>query len=321
MNPAQPPAPAPRHSSPAALVVVVLTLALAAAGAGFALAQNHQAAEAAPSPTAIATTTPAQDGTSTSAGGTTTSATVGTTTTTVTETGITITRVVTGSGDDTVTYFAADVTLAAATDLQAALAGGDLDGAGADTSALAAANDAALAVNGDNAVDRSDGIIIRNGVLYRDRPARLGLAIYQDGTVQAYDEMGTSGEELLAAGVWNTFSFGPALLVDGVIQAGLDTVEVEVNPEHGIQGSQPRTGIGFVDANHFVLVVVDGRSPGYSRGVTLDEFAAIFRDLGCTIAYNLDGGGSSTMYYQGEVVNNPLGRGDERAVGDILFVG
>lgn len=68
-------------------------------------------------------------------------------------------------------------------------------------------------------------------------------------------------------------------------------------------------------------MVVDGRSPGYSRGVTLDEFAAIFQDLGCTTAYNLDGGGSSTMYYQGKVVNNPLGRGDERAVGDILFVG
>jgi exopolysaccharide biosynthesis protein len=69
-----------------------------------------------------------------------------------------------------------------------------------------------------------------------------------------------------------------------------------------------------------VFIVVDGRSPGYSRGVALSEFAQIFKDLGCTIAYNLDGGGSSAMYFMGDLVNNPLGRGRERGISDILYV-
>ncbi|WP_251033310.1 phosphodiester glycosidase family protein [Bacillus sp. ISL-75] len=50
------------------------------------------------------------------------------------------------------------------------------------------------------------------------------------------------------------------------------------------------------------------------------EFAQVFEDLGCTKAYNLDGGGSSTMYFKGRVVNNPLGKGQERGVSDILYI-
>ncbi|MNW67040.1 hypothetical protein D3C74_455730 [compost metagenome] len=79
--------------------------------------------------------------------------------------------------------------------------------------------------------------------------------------------------------------------------------------------------MGVVDANHLVFVVVDGRSTGYSRGVTMTELAEIMQGLGATTAYNLDGGGSSTMYYDGELVNDPLGRGAERGTSDILYVG
>jgi exopolysaccharide biosynthesis protein len=159
-------------------------------------------------------------------------------------------------------------------------------------------------------------------VLYLNNPAREGLALYKDGTMEVYDETELSADELLANGVWNTYSFGPALLVDGAIPVGLDETEVEdVGEEHTILGSQPRTGVGIVDKNHFVFIVVDGRSTGYSMGVALSEFAQIFKDLGCTTAYNLDGGGSSTMYFMGELVNNPLGQGKERGISDILFVG
>ena len=121
--------------------------------------------------------------------------------------------------------------------------------------------------------------------------------------------------------MWNTLSFGPALLDDGVIPAGIEDVEVDTNfGNHSIQGDQPRTGIGIVDDNHFVFVVVDGRSEGYSAGVTMTEFAEIFQSLGATEAYNLDGGGSSTMYFDGELVNDPLGKGEERGTSDILYV-
>ena len=116
-------------------------------------------------------------------------------------------------------------------------------------------------------------------------------------------------------------SFGPALVDGGEIVEGIEEVEVDTNfGNHSIQGEQPRTGIGVIDDNHFVFVVVDGRSEGYSKGVTMTEFAQIFQDLGATVAYNLDGGGSSTMYFNGELVNDPLGKGQERGTSDILYL-
>jgi exopolysaccharide biosynthesis protein len=237
-------------------------------------------------------------------------------------TSISISKVSTGSGKDTVTYFVADVQLTSGIDLQAGLADGFEAGNVDYTSAIAAANDAIVAVNGDYCTARDTGVIIRNGELYLNNPARAGLAIYKDGTMKVYDETEVSADELLADGVWNTYSFGPVLVDDGVIPDDLDTTEVEdIGEKHTILGTQPRTAIGIVDTNHFVFVVVDGRDSGYSRGVTLSELAQILNDLGCTTAYNLDGGGSSAMYFMGKLMNNPLGEGKERGISDILMVG
>lgn len=236
-------------------------------------------------------------------------------------TSVTINTVTMGTGRDTVTYYVADIRLAEGTHLESAFSSGEYGGKAEDTSEIALANKAIVAINGDYYSARDDGVIIRNGVLYRDDPARTGLAIYADGTMQVYDETKVSAEDLLAAGVWNTYSFGPALLVDGDIVEGIDSYEADPGARHGIQGENPRTGVGIMEAGHFVFVIVDGRDVGYSRGVTLTEFAQIFKDLGCTCAYNLDGGGSSTLYFMGEVVNEPSQERGERSVSDILFVG
>ena len=238
-------------------------------------------------------------------------------------TSIAITQVTSGSGKKALTYFVAEVVLSNAIQLSSAFA---KDSFGQNiietTSKIASDNQAIFAINGDYYGFRSEGIVIRNGVVYRDIPARTGLAFYRDGSMRIYDETQTSAEELLAAGVWNTLSFGPALIENSVIASDLSSVEVDTNfGNHPIQGSNPRTGVGLIDANHFVFIVVDGRSPGYSNGVTLTEFAQIFKDLGCTQAYNLDGGGSSTMYFMGRLVNNPLGKNKERGTSDILFIG
>ncbi len=235
---------------------------------------------------------------------------------------ISIKEISTGSGQDTVRYFVADVTILDATQLQSAFADNQFGRNIIEyTSQIAKANNAIFAVNGDYYGFRSDGIVIRNGVIYRDEPARIGLAFYLDGSMKIYDETQTSAQELLDEGVWNTLSFGPALIESNVIAENLSNVEIDTNfGNHPIQGNQPRTGVGIIDNNHFVFVVVDGRSPGYSKGVTLTEFAQIFKDLGCTDAYNIDGGGSSTMYFMGRVVNNPLGKNKERGTSDILFI-
>ena len=236
---------------------------------------------------------------------------------------IEISTVVTGSGDETVTYYVADVKLTDATTLRSAFAEDSFGENITDTtSAIAEANDAIFAINGDYYGFRDTGIVIRNGVVYRDEGARQGLAFYTDGTVKVYDETTTTAEQLLAEGVWNTLSFGPSLLEDGDVAAGIEDIEVDTNVgNHSIQGEQPRTAIGVIDENHLVFVVVDGRSDGYSDGVTMTELAEIMQGLGATTAYNIDGGGSSTMYFDGELVNNPLGKGAERGTSDILYIG
>lgn len=237
------------------------------------------------------------------------------------DTAVTIEKVTTGSGSDTVTYYVADVTLGDATELRSAFANDQFgQNIVEKPSEIAADRDAVFAVNGDYYGFRDTGIVIRNGVVYRDEPARTGLVFYSDGTAKIYDETTTSAEELLADGAWNTLSFGPALVEDGQAVDGIDEVEVDTNfGNHSIQGEQPRTAVGVIDDNHLVFVVVDGRSEGYSRGATLPELAEIMRDLGAQTAYNLDGGGSSTMVFNGEVVNQPS-NGGERGTSDILYV-
>ena len=236
---------------------------------------------------------------------------------------ISISTVVTGSGTDTVTYYVADVQLTDATALRSAFAQNSFgENIVENPSAIAEDNGAVFAINGDYYGFRDTGIIIRNGVVYRDTGARTGLAFYLDGHVEVYDETATTAQELLDADVWNTLSFGPAIIADGEPVDGIESVEVDTNfGNHSIQGDQPRTAVGVIDDNHLVFVVVDGRSPGYSKGVTLTGLADIMLGLGATTAYNLDGGGSSTMYFNGSLVNNPLGTGTERGTSDILYIG
>ena len=238
------------------------------------------------------------------------------------EASVSISTVVTGTGENTVTSYVADVTLTDATALRSAFAE-DAFGTNIteETSAIAADNDAVFAINGDYYGFRDSGIVIRNGVVYRDSGARTGLAFYRDGHVEVYDETATTAQALVDDGVWNTLSFGPAIVTDGVITEGIENVEIDTNfGNHSIQGDQPRTAVGVIDDNHLVFVVVDGRSPGYSEGVSLTELAQIMLDLGATTAYNLDGGGSSTMYFNDSLVNNPLGTGQERGTSDILYI-
>ena len=122
--------------------------------------------------------------------------------------------------------------------------------------------------------------------------------------------------ELVENGVWQAFSFGPGLVESG-------SVSVDENDEVGrAKASNPRTAIGLIDANHFVFVVSDGRTDE-SEGLSLYELAEFMQSLGVKEAYNLDGGGSSTIYFNGEVINNPTSNGKikEREVSDIVYIG
>ena len=126
----------------------------------------------------------------------------------------------------------------------------------------------------------------------------------------------TTAQQLKDAGAWQVLSFGPTLVSDGQIA-------VAANEEVGqSMSSNPRTAIGMVSPLHYVVVVSDGRT-GDNEGLSLYQLAQVLIDNGATFAYNLDGGGSTTMYFQGEVLNNPTsGNTDgERKVSDIVYFG
>lgn len=241
---------------------------------------------------------------------------------TSTTTQLSIEKVSTGTGGDAITYFVADITTSDASMIHSAFAK-DTFGTNiiADPSVIATGKNAVLAINGDYYGFRETGIVVRNGVAYRDQGVRQGLGLYRDGAMRLYDETATNADQLIADGVWNTLSFGPGLIDAGSVIDGIDSIEIDTNfGNHSIQGNQPRTAIGMVAAGHYLWVVVDGRSSGYSRGMTLPELAQVFLDRGAQVAYNLDGGGSSTMVFNGALVNNPLGKGQERGTSDILYV-
>jgi exopolysaccharide biosynthesis protein len=233
-----------------------------------------------------------------------------------------IDKVEKGTGSEKITYYVADVTLQHPGSLASALAKNTFGrNIVESTSKMASDHNAILAINGDYYGFRSDGVIIRNGTLYRNSPARTALAIYNNGAMKSLEEALIPAETMLADGVMHTFSFGPVLVQDEKVTGDFSDVKIDKNfGNRSIQSANPRTGVGMIAPNHYVFVVVDGRSPNYSRGMTLTEFAQVFRELGCTEAYNLDGGGSSTMYFMGRVVNTPSGKQEERSVSDILYI-
>lgn len=188
----------------------------------------------------------------------------------------------------------------------------------ATTSEIAADNDAILAINGDYYGFRSTGYVIRNGVLYRDNATsgQEDLVIDSEGNFSIIDEADVTAQELLDSGAQQVLSFGPALISDGQV-----VVDSSTEVDQSMQ-SNPRTAIGQIDTNHYVMIVSEGRTDD-SVGLTLYQLAQVFESLGATTAYNLDGGGSSTLYFNGQVINETVGgRGEsERSVSDIVYIG
>ena len=186
------------------------------------------------------------------------------------------------------------------------------------TSDMAEENNAVLAINGDYYGARQSGYVIRNGVVYRNQGNNgEDMVISKDGSLSFISESDTTTDSLIQKQAWQVLSFGPVLVEDGQIA-------VTENDEVGMaMASNPRTAIGTVAKNHYLFVVSDGRT-SESAGLSLYELANFMKSLGATNVYNLDGGGSSTMVFQGEVVNNPTTNGNkisERAVSDILYIG
>ncbi|MBQ8555744.1 MAG: phosphodiester glycosidase family protein [Clostridia bacterium] len=218
------------------------------------------------------------------------------------------------------TIYVADVTLASPEYLRTALAQGVYGrNVTQKTSAMAEDVGAILAINGDYYGSRERGFVVRNGVLYRATANRdaEALIIGADGSFTVVDESGADVQSLVDAGAQHILSFGPALVEKGEIVV---TTEDEVGKA---MADNPRTAIGIIDEGHYILLVSDGRTDE-SAGLTLYQLAEFMQGLGVQTAYNLDGGGSSTMVFMGEVINNPTTNGrriTERSVSDIVYIG
>ena len=192
----------------------------------------------------------------------------------------------------------------------------------ATTSDIADSVSAILAINGDYYGAQEKGYVIRNGQLYRSTAVsgREDLVIYKDGSFEIINESEVTAEQLIEKGAVQTLSFGPALVENG-------TVSVDENDEVGrAMASNPRTAIGVKADGTYIFVVSDGRTDD-SEGLSLMQLAEFMQSLGAETAYNLDGGGSSTMVFKGNVVNTPTGggigngSGSERKVSDIVYIG
>lgn len=186
------------------------------------------------------------------------------------------------------------------------------------TSVIGEAHGAILAINGDYYSVR-DGYVIRNGVLYRDSSSsdrQECVVLYQDGTMTIVKEKDSSAQELYENGAVQILSFGPGLILDGeIIYDRIKGMGKELT-------RHPRTAIGYYGGCHYVMVVADGRTET-SQGLTVEQLTDFMYKLGIQTAYNLDGGGSATMVFDGKVVNQPTdGHNiEERNVSDIVYIG
>ena len=221
------------------------------------------------------------------------------------------------------TVYIADVQLSDASLLKTGLAGDSFGRNLAEvTSSIAKRNDAIFAINGDYYGFREKGYVMRGGYLYRQTsntryPYGEDLVIWEDGSFEIVNEASATAQELADRGAQEIFSFGPALVNQGEVQvfAGEEVERAQI--------TNLRTAIGILEPLHYLMVVSDGRTRE-SRGLSLYQLAELMQSEGCETAYNLDGGGSSTIWFNDKVLNKPTTYGDviaERTISDILYVG
>ncbi|MDD2992137.1 MAG: phosphodiester glycosidase family protein [Pygmaiobacter sp.] len=174
-----------------------------------------------------------------------------------------------------------------------------------------------LAVNGDsysNNHHQNNGTIIRNGTVYRAQASTEETCVlFRDGTMKIYSPEQLDAQQLVRDGAWQSWVFGPSLLdANGKATTNFNTWDY-------IREGHPRTAIGYYEPGHYCLLIVDGRTKDYSRGMTLEEMSQLFASLGCKAAYNLDGGHSSSMTLETTVVTRPYNKNKEVSDGIFIF--
>ena len=168
-----------------------------------------------------------------------------------------------------------------------------------------------VAVNGDYYGTRTDGVVIRNGELYRDKSLTMDVcALYWNGVMETYTRRQFDARKAMEAGCYQAWHFGPMLL-DENGKPKTSFSNASIGPKN------PRTVLGYYEPGHYCFVVVDGRSSD-SDGLTIKVLAKLMSKLGCQRAYNMDGGATSMLLIGNKVVSHPYNGG--RPSSDIILI-
>lgn len=182
---------------------------------------------------------------------------------------------------------------------------------------MSSRTNAILAINGDFMGGRTYGMVIRDAYPWRTSPWNDVAALYRDGSVETFSRDEFDVYAAFERGILHSFAFGPALVRNGAVQSGFTAAH--------LTGKEPRSGFGYYEPGHYCFAAVDGRGMGGSAGMTAEEFAEFFGDIGCQQAFNLDGGKTSQMVFNGKVVNLPDGYNGSsyslRGMSDIYYIG
>lgn len=149
---------------------------------------------------------------------------------------------------------------------------------------------------------RKKGIVIRDGQILLNDPYTGAttnfpnldtLALFPDGSMTVHTSYDLTAQEYLDLGATDVYAFGPYLISDG-----------ELNPaaEGWADYTNPRCAIGMIEPGHYAAVMAEGRLTT-SEGITMTHLAALMQNMGCTVAFNLDGGQTSVMLFLGRQLN------------------
>ena len=188
-------------------------------------------------------------------------------------------------------------------------------------STLARTNNAVIAINGDNYVDKPEKTTFEyrmtnkirsksnrtKDILIIDDQGDFHLFVKSQGIKEFPNELASMGRKLV-----NAFTFGPALVKDG------ELMEIDENYGYNPHGREPRAAIGQIGPLSYVMVIVQAKDRSGSTGFSQVKLGEFMYELGCKQAFNLDGGNSAEMVFGDQVIKGMAG-GDERGLSDIIY--
>ncbi len=187
---------------------------------------------------------------------------------------------------------------------------------------IAKSNDAVFAVSGDFTISRNVGLAVRNGELLvskHDTKRDVGV-IYKDGHMETYTAQNAPAEQLTTdPEVWQILGFGPELLDEN------GQSKTKFNDPNKVNRANIRNAVGYFEPGHYCFVYVPpyraNKSKPRSDGSCLDlgSLSKLMCSLGCVRAYNLDGGATAGMFFNGKLVTES-GLGPERKNQDIYYI-